>query len=313
MRKLTSTSILFIKLLLTANSLTAQNCACLPTSLDKIEKLIALMASGSDAAKDFYLNNLQGFPIDEDLKTSCIVFLYPSRWEEFKKVEKRYKDLEEYTKTKNNKILFIKKYKESTKNENDANFWIQTGKLDCLKKIIASLKSNPRFSKNKKVRKAGIKKDEEIEINKGYQKPVKLEPETLFVEKTVVTLVEPPVKNPNLTNPTTAPVTEAPLRIIASDTIYFNEGEIKLDKNDVQQISNLVMIIKSSQSSEVTIEGFASTTGSRETNMAISMSRCFEVKSNLQSNGFSGRFNVLPFGETDNNNFRAVVITVREK
>lgn len=100
-----------------------------------------------------------------------------------------------------------------------------------------------------------------------------------------------------------------PKVVISTLNIYFKEGEFVLDQND----KNVINALKLDDATEIIIEGFASKTGTRSTNFAISMSRCYAVKKYIvEQHNYQNDIILVPVGLSEDSKLRAVTITVKK-
>ena len=292
-----------------------QQCQCSTSSSDKTERLIALAAKGSLEAIDFYDSAIikLSTPIDEDL-IKCVNVLKYSQWFEVENLRIRMEYLLDYYLTKDNKKWWGKDWKKKTKKRNDANFWIKTNRIYCFEQIVKEIESIDEYKKWKSSNKKGKKEIERLQIKKAVDK-ARADPQPVIKkEKEHDTIYLPVYENKTEHKKridSTGRSGNVTSKIVASGTIFFREGEIVLDDRNISSLNKLKPLIKDSTVSEIDIEGFASNTGSREANLAISMSRCYQVKNWLQKNGYSGKFNIYSVGETERKDFRAVIITIK--
>jgi outer membrane protein OmpA-like peptidoglycan-associated protein len=97
---------------------------------------------------------------------------------------------------------------------------------------------------------------------------------------------------------------------VYTDTLLFEEDEIQLDVDDMAKLDHLLQQLRNTTNYSIRIEGFASQTGSKADNLAISNSRCYQVRKYLQSMGISREIVVEPWGQSTDPEFRAVIISV---
>lgn len=304
-------------------------CNCKESSSDNLEKLTALTAGGySTPAYDLYLSefNLKNVAIDPDLERAVKILHYqsPSYWNQVSNLEDRLS----YLKKKRKGFLGLGGKKSA--DDYDNVYWINKNnpsRIGCLESIISKIKSLKGYTdwKNsgKKEQKKQVIDDANEKIEKGTkdkQQIVVTNPDKNpsqsndeVIKKLEEFIKQQEAKSTNQGATTTTIQGESAKNNIETYTINFNEGEIKLDSKALETLKSIIQAISSHTVSEIRIEGFASQTGSRETNFAISMSRCYEVKKALQAGGYTSDFTILPYGETDNKDFRAVVITLRGK
>ena len=312
------TSILLLLIYCQIFAQTNQPCNCSPLSNDKQERLqerlIALTVKGSPEALEFYDEIRNSVSINDELNKS-LQFLRYSKWENLEILKQRLN----YLKKSNKNFLWVFKGKHKSPEDYANVYWIKAEKLCCLEQIISVLESNDKYKKwlsaNKKERKQ-LQQDELVAAVDAARKKS---------PKPVLPIPAPVKPSDNIHNPNnnesnernknsdTQDKTELQKEVMGSYTILFDENEITLDYQDKRQLQEIIRIINERKVSLVTFEGFASITGSRQSNLAISMSRCFEVKEQLVAYGYKKNYSILPVGETTKTHFRAVIITLYTK
>jgi len=329
------TSFLLVCLSIEVFAQSGGTCNCSDTSTDKVEKLIALAAEGTTEALEFYTESIipnDDLKVDPNLKLAIEIWDYEA-WYKLKDLEEEY----DYLNDSKTHILGIPFWWEKRGDRYVENYWIKTDRVNCLGHIINHLKRTDSYKKWEELKRKDKKEykkntetkppdDEKQEKTQKKIEPVVPVQDTIVDNKDkdttklngkVVIPNEPNIKK--LTEEVTKLTKEVtklsevienvkPSKVIAVHTIYFKEGEVSPDNQGIEVIKK---IANTKDVTEITIEGFASKSGSRETNYAISMSRCYEVKSQILKTGYPNDFILLPVGETDKKDFRAVIITLK--
>lgn len=293
-------------ILLTSGHLFSQDCNCNEKTIEC--EIIKYAQSADKLALDIYYEKAvqKNEKINKTLKDILEMWRHHT-WENFKDVKK------EVSKSKNacymkildqlkkipecDKYLGFHLFNFGRKNEREQNY------------LKAEEEENQRAKQvyNKNI----------IEIKKNILDTIK---------ETSIPITSPnsntPISSNNPTSSTTAVTTSIQSKntppskynfhneIVLVETVTFKEGEITLDLADNIVLEKIIATLNKTTNPIIQLEGFASNTGNRSNNMAISASRCYAVKEYFKSKGIKNEIQIQPIGETSKHDFRAVIITL---